>query len=62
MGRNGAQKTPEATKGALLADATKYTFAAGKIFNLDANGIITGHSDICHDQVADAMLTAMATT
>ena len=62
MGRNGAQKTPEATDGALLADATQYAFTAGTIFNLDADGIITRHSDICHDQVADAMLTAMATT
>ena len=60
MGRNGAQKTPEATDGPLLTDATKYAFVAGKIFNLDADGIITGHSDICHDQVTDAMLTAMA--
>jgi pimeloyl-ACP methyl ester carboxylesterase len=62
MGRNGAQKTPEASDGKLLADATQYAFTAGKIFNLDADGIITGHSDICHDQVADAMLTAIATT
>lgn len=62
MGRNGAQKTPEASDGTLLTDATKYAFAPGKIFNLDADGIITGHSDICHDQVTDAMLTAMATT
>jgi hypothetical protein len=62
MGRNGAQKTPEATDGDLLEDATAYTFAARKIFNLNGDKIIMDHSDICKDQVADVVLTAVVTT
>jgi hypothetical protein len=62
LGRNGAQKTPEASDGTLLDDAHAYAFAARKIYNLNGDEIIMGHSDICKDQVADAMLTAIATT
>jgi hypothetical protein len=62
MGRNGAQKTPEAVDGTLVSDASTYAFTPGKIFNLNADLVITSHSDICKDQVADAVLTAIATT
>ncbi|WP_204376116.1 hypothetical protein, partial [Hymenobacter coccineus] len=62
MGRNGAQKTPEATEGALLGVGAAYAFAAGKVFNLNADAIIQDHSDICHPEVAYALLQAVATT
>jgi len=61
IGRNGAQKTPEASDGTLLAVGGSYKFAAGKLHNLNADAIITGHSDICHNEVAYAILTAVAT-
>jgi pimeloyl-ACP methyl ester carboxylesterase len=62
MGRNGAQKTPEAVVGDLLAAGSPYAFAAGKAFNLKADAFIGDHSDICKPQVAWAMLTSIATT
>jgi len=62
MGRNGAQKTPEAVVGELLATGSPYAFAAGKAFNLKADAFIGDHSDICKPQVAWAMLTSIGTT
>jgi hypothetical protein len=60
MGRNGAQKTPEATDGTLLAAGGRYTFQAGTLYNLNADAVIKDHSDICKDEVAYALLTAVA--
>ena len=61
IGRNGAVKTQEAVKGTLLdARAAGYTFAKGKLFNLNADARIGGHSDICKPEVAYAILTAAA--
>ncbi|MGE5755923.1 MAG: hypothetical protein ACM35G_09435, partial [Planctomycetaceae bacterium] len=62
IGRNGAQKTAEAVPGTLLPVGGAYTFSAGKVFNLNADRVITGHSDICKPQVAYALLAAVATT
>lgn len=62
LGRNGAQKTPEATDGVLLALNKPYQLAAGRLHNLNADAIIKGHSDICHDEVAYAILAAVAKT
>ena len=62
IGRNGAQKTPEASDGTLLKVGGAYQFAAGKLHNLNADAIILGHSDICHNEVAYAILGAVATT
>jgi hypothetical protein len=64
IGRNGAQNTPEAVDGELLAlDAGSYAFEAGKrVFNLGADAFITGHSDICKPEVARAVLAAVART
>ncbi len=62
MGRNGAQKTPEASDGTLLPVGGQYQFAGGKLYNLNADKIIGGHSDICHNEVAYALLTAIAAT
>jgi hypothetical protein len=60
MGSNGAQHTPEASEGPLSAVGGPYTFAAGKVYNLNADAIIKEHSDICHDEVAYAVLKGIA--
>jgi hypothetical protein len=60
IGRNGAQHTPERVVGTLQPVTTPYAFAPGKVFNLNADALIAEHSDICHDEVAFALLTAIA--
>jgi len=62
MGRNGAQKTPEASDGMLLAVGGTYAFQAGAVHNLNADQVIHDHSDICKDEVAHALLSAIAGT
>ncbi|MFN7944967.1 MAG: hypothetical protein U0Z53_06425 [Blastocatellia bacterium] len=64
IGRNGAlvKFTSEASDGTLLPVGSSYQFQDGRLFNLNADEIITGHSDICKDQVAYAMLKSIATT
>ena len=58
MGRNGAQHTPERVVGTLQAVGQAYAFEPGKVYNLNADAIINDHSDICHDEVTFALLTA----
>ena len=60
MGTNGAQHTPEGVDGTMKAVGGAYTFEKGKVYNLDADAIIADHSDICHDEVAFALLKAVA--
>jgi hypothetical protein len=62
IGRNGAQKTPEVTPMVLLPASGQYLFVPGGVYNLDANDIITGHSDICRAEVAHALATAIMVT
>ena len=62
MGRNGAQKTPEAINGALGAVGSAYQFKTGKLYNLNADACIMDHSDIAKSEVAYALLSAVATT
>jgi pimeloyl-ACP methyl ester carboxylesterase len=62
IGRNGAVKTPEAVQGLLQATNSSYQFAGGSIYNLNADAVITGHSDICKPQVAWAMACSVAVT
>ena len=62
IGRNGAQHTPEAQNGTLGAVGSAYAFSAGKLYNLNADAVIMGHSDICKPQVAYAVLKAVAST
>jgi pimeloyl-ACP methyl ester carboxylesterase len=62
IGRNGAVKTPEAVKATLQTDGTPYAFSAGKMFNLNADAVISGHSDICKPEVGWALLSAVAIT
>ena len=60
LGRNGAQKTPGTQVVALKGVADSYSFVARGIYNLDSNAVIGGHSDLGHDEVAYALLSAMA--
>ena len=64
MGRNGAQKTEEAQFDKLLGvpAGSQYAFRTGRIHNLDADGIITGHGDVARAEVAAAIMAAVATT
>ena len=62
IGRNGAQKTPEASDGTLLKVGGAYAFKAGKLYNLNSDAVITGHSDLAHNEVAYALLNAVSTT
>lgn len=62
IGRNGAQKTPEVTPHELLPPHQGYAFSPGGVYNLDANAVITDHSDICRIEVAHALASAIAST
>ena len=62
LGSNGARKTPEASDGLLEEVGFSYGFGSGKLFNLQADNVISGHSDICHPQTAYAFLSAVAAT
>jgi hypothetical protein len=58
LGRNGARHTPEAADGDLLPEGVPYAFAAGRIYNLQADDIIRAHSDIVKPATAWALLSA----
>lgn len=62
LGRNGAQKTPGAQPVKLQSPGGAYPFVARGIYNLDSNAVIGGHSDLGHDEVAYAMICAIAAT
>ena len=62
IGANGAQKTPGTVEGKLLPAGGAYQLAAGKVYNLNSDAVIKGHSDIVKNEVAHAVLTAVATT
>jgi hypothetical protein len=59
LGRNGAQKTPNAKVVTLAAAGTPYDFSARGIYNLDSDAVITAHSDLGHDEVGWAIISAM---
>jgi hypothetical protein len=59
LGRNGAQHTPaEASDLEIHAAGAPYSLQPGKIFNLQADAIIGGHSDIKKPETAYAMMSA----
>jgi hypothetical protein len=60
LGRNGAVHTPEAVAGTLQPLTGHYAFESGKVYNLNADPVIHDHSDISHDEVAFALLAAVA--
>ena len=63
MGRNGAQHTPELSSAELeLRNAgagQKYSFAPGKVYNLNADEIIKDHGDVTSVHVASAVVHAL---
>lgn len=59
MGRNGAQKTPEAIEGLLQSQGARYNFQGGKVHNLLADAHIQNHNDITGEAVVFAAFTAM---
>ncbi|MEO6877832.1 MAG: hypothetical protein ABI205_05080 [Gemmatimonadaceae bacterium] len=61
LGRNGAQKTPNAKVVTLAAVGTPYEFSPRGVYNLDGNAVIDGHSDLGHDEVGWAIVSAIAT-
>jgi hypothetical protein len=60
LGRNGAQKTPEVSDGRLLGVGDSYAFSGGRLYNLNSDAVITGHSDVAKPQVVYAILNAIA--
>jgi len=62
LGRNGAQKTPEAVDRFLLAVGGGYELEPGTLYNLNADDFIANHGDICKNEVAYAVLSAAART
>lgn len=62
MGRNGAQHTDKRVVGNLLPVSQTYLFEGGRLYNLNADAYIKGHSDICKPEVVHALLQAIETT
>jgi pimeloyl-ACP methyl ester carboxylesterase len=62
IGRNGAQKTPEATDEELLATDEVYAFAPGVVHNLEASKFIGDHGDVEGLEVGHAIVSAVAAT
>jgi hypothetical protein len=60
IGRNGAQTTPEASDATLLGVGGHYQFEGGKLYNLNADAVVSNHSDICKNEVAYALLSAVS--
>jgi hypothetical protein len=58
IGRNGALHTPEAEAGELLDVNGRYAFTPGKLYNLQADRLISGHSDVTGAAVVHAVLSA----
>ncbi|MDQ4038490.1 MAG: hypothetical protein M3313_09110 [Actinomycetota bacterium] len=61
LGRNGAQRTPEATDGFLLPVGGRYSLSGGRLYNLVADDFISDHGDIVSNEVTYALLTAVTT-
>jgi pimeloyl-ACP methyl ester carboxylesterase len=62
IGRNGAQRTPEAVDLDLLQAGGVYALQPGRLHNLRGDALISGHSDITTPPVAHAILSAIAAT
>ena len=60
IGRNGAQKTPEAIDGSLLQVGSAYAFQPGNLYNLEATAFIKDHGDVTGGEIVFASLTAMS--
>jgi hypothetical protein len=62
IGRNGAQKTPEAKNAVLLKAGDSYDLEQGGMYNLRSDDFISNHSDVTGPEVANALLAAIAVT
>lgn len=63
IGRNGALRTPESVFLELHQAGAAYSFAAGKVTNLDgSDGLIRSHGDVTNPNVTWALASAMAAT
>ncbi len=63
IGRNGAQRTPEAETFRLHEPGRAYSFAANKVYNLDGSGGgIKDHGDVKNPRVTWAVASAVART
>ena len=60
IGRNGAQKTPEALDGVMQEAGKAYSLQAGRVHNLNADRFIADHSDVRNRNVAYAVISAIA--
>jgi len=60
LGRNGAQKTDKSQCMPLLPSGANYSFQSHVANNLNGDGVIQGHSDICRPEIARAFLAAVA--
>jgi hypothetical protein len=64
IGRNGAQRMEsgevDTNQTALRDTGEKYTFSAGKFFNLRGDSFIKGHGDVTGKQIVNAVLNAVA--
>lgn len=60
MGRNGAQKTPEAINQKLLAVGESYVLLPYHVHNLKTSDLIKDHGDVANPEVVYAVLSAMA--
>ncbi len=60
IGRNGGQHTPEAEFGIMQPLGGAYRFAAGKVFNLQADAYISNHGAVTSEVVAAAVLASVA--
>lgn len=62
IGRNGAQKTPEAVDSEMVEAGNSYALRPGKLHNLNADAFIKDHGDVRNPRVAYAVLSAVAAT
>lgn len=62
LGGNGAQKTPETVKVPINKNGERYAFSAGKVTNIDGNGVIQDHGDIRRREVTHAVADVLRMT
>lgn len=60
IGRNGAQKTPEAVDSVMVAAGGIYSLQPGRLNNLNADAFIPDHGAVSNRHVAYAVLSAVA--
>jgi hypothetical protein len=59
LGRNGAQRTPEADEDTLKEVGQRYNFSENRVFNLRADSFVKNHSDVTGFEIAQAFLNSV---